>query len=154
MQTLEEQHYHKKDILFSLPYELSCRILDQLRQETLVHCLNVNSSWRSLVTNYPKIWRYIHIPVFEENPLYLPFYKLLPYVTHHTQELELDNIKGLKKCLDLIRRNNFENLCTIRMRLCKNTENIIILFIYFYIYEFSLLSFHLILKYLLIITQF
>ena len=120
---LEKQHHehrHKKDILISLPYELSCRILDKLTQSSLVQCSNVNSSWRTLVSNYPKIWRCMKISAVEVNDMYFSFYKLLPFITHHIQELELHDRKGFKKCLDLIRRNNFGNLCTFRINLCKN----------------------------------
>ena len=121
IQFLEKQHHpKKKDILVSLPYELSCRILDQLCQRTLAHCSNVNSSWRTLVINYPKIWRYIEIPVFDVEDIYLPLYKLLPFITKHIQELVLHEQEDFKKCIDLMGRNNFENLCILKANLRKN----------------------------------
>ena len=121
IQMVEKQcDQKKKDILISLPYELSCRILDQLCQRTLVQCSNVNSSWRTLVTNYPKIWRHIKLPAFEVKDIYLPLYKSLPFITHHIQELVVHGVESFEKCVELIPRSNFENLSTFKTNLRKN----------------------------------
>lgn len=47
----------KRDIVASLPYELSIQVLKELDFGTLQNCLLVNHKWKSLITN--EFWKYL-----------------------------------------------------------------------------------------------
>ena len=106
---------HRFDILGCLPYDIACSIIDKyFSQDQLVQYSRICSTWRSLITNYPKVWSRIpqQFSMSKNVPL---AYKLLPSIGQHIQELLLRNDTKVTKYLGLIRIYNLINLTSLRI---------------------------------------
>ncbi|KAI7857531.1 hypothetical protein BDC45DRAFT_565991 [Circinella umbellata] len=117
--TAKRRDNYRRDMLVCLPYDVSCCVLDELSQQTLAHCTRVSSTWRNLVLNYPNIWHHMDVATFDVKKQMddvIPVYRLLPTIADHIQELVLPEEKQLKDYLDLIRTNNFRNLCSLQIK--------------------------------------
>ncbi|KAI9268893.1 hypothetical protein BDA99DRAFT_336538 [Phascolomyces articulosus] len=129
---VKEKEYAQKrldyrvDFLTCFPYDIVCRILDYISQDTAAHCSHVSSEWRTLILNYPMLWRTIEVfeVISKRNKKKFLLYQLLPSISHHVEEFwgMPPNCHHAQRYLNLFQTNDFSNIQSLHIMHTVNTK--------------------------------
>ncbi|KAI9268826.1 hypothetical protein BDA99DRAFT_335036 [Phascolomyces articulosus] len=106
------------DFLSSLPYEIACRIIDNIPQNTVVQCSYVSSAWRTLALNYPNPWYHIVADSFGMRGRFILPCQLLPRISHHVEifTIRFTTHERLSvKCLKFLQTHDFSKLHSLQI---------------------------------------